>query len=379
VLVVGEDPDLWTKLQNRIGEYLMLDATAGQVTVNKDPAGPSRPEKKAAKQFYIPDVDLVSSPMVLELSQVTPSNGGAKAAGVRRLREISLHQDAGFRCPRALTIPFGVFAAAVDTASFNEHYQDLLQGLENVTADEFDTAVRDFGRLAARLPVAEKIIDAVTKEFTGDARLMVRSSANCEDLEVMAGAGLYESFANIAPAQVAEGVRRVWASLWTERAARSRQQAGIPHAKAFMAVLIQQLIFPDSSFIMHTVNPVSHQEHEIYVELAVGLGETLAAGGSRGTPYRMVCDKDTGEMNMLAFADFSAALWPGAVGGIVSKRVDYTKVALSIDGKLGKRLGRRLAAVGRFVEQSFGRAQDIEGVIAGEEIWLVQSRPQQGI
>jgi phosphoglucan,water dikinase len=93
----------------------------------------------------------------------------------------------------------------------------------------------------------------------------------------------------------------------------------------------------------------------------------------------MVCDKNTGEMNMLAFADFSAALWPDVAGGIVPKRVDYAMVALSIDGKLRKRLGRRLAAVGRFVEQSFGRAQDIEGAIVGDEIWLVQSRPQQGI
>jgi phosphoglucan,water dikinase len=379
VLVVGEDTDQLTKLQHRIGEYLMLDATAGTVTVEADLPAPSLQEKKVSSQLYVPDVDLVPAPMVLELPQITPLNSGAKAAGVRRLHEISLHQDAGFRCPRALAIPFGVLAEAINAAPCKKRYQDLLQGLESATADEFGSAVKDLGNLIAGLPVAEEIIDIVSKEFAADERLMVRSSASCEDLETMAGAGLYESCANIAPAQVAEGVHRVWASLWTERAARSRQQAGIPHTKAHMAMLIQQMILPDYCFVMHTVNPVSHREQEIYVELAVGLGETLAAGASRGTPYRMVCDKNTGEMNMLAFADFSAALWPDVAGGIVPKRVDYAMVALSIDGKLRKRLGRRLAAVGRFVEQSFGRAQDIEGAIVGDEIWLVQSRPQQGI
>jgi len=357
----------------------MLDATAGTVTVKADLPAPSLQEKKVSSQLYVPDVDLVSAPMVLELPQITARNSGAKAAGVRRLREISLKQDAGFRCPRALAIPFGVLAEAINAAPCKKHYQDLLQGLESATADEFDTAVKDLGRLAARLPVAEEIIDIVSKEFAAEERLMVRSSANCEDLEEMAGAGLYESFANIAPAQVAEGVRRVWASLWTERAARSRRQAGISHTKAHMAVLIQQMILPDYCFVMHTVNPVSHQEHEIYVELAVGLGETLAAGATRGTPYRMVCDKKTGERNMLAFADFSAALWSDANEGISSKSVDYAKVTMTIDDNFRKRLGRRLAAVGRFVEQSFGRAQDIEGAIVGDEIWLVQSRPQQGI
>ena len=380
VLVVGEDTGQWTKLQHQIGEYIMLDATAGTVTVNADLPVPSVQEKKVSSQLCVPDVELVSSPMVLELPQITPRNSGAKAAGVRRLHEISLHQDAGFRCPKALAIPFGVLTEAINAAPCKKRDQDLLQGLESATADEFDMAVKDLGRLTDRLPVSEEIIDKVREEFAADERLMVRSSASCEDLETMAGAGLYESFANIASAQVAEGVRRVWASLWTERAARSRQQAGIPHTKVHMAVLIQQMILPDYCFVMHTVNPVSHREHEIYVELAVGLGETLAAGASRGTPYRMVCDKNTGEMNMLAFADFSAALWPDdAAGGIITKRVDYAKVALSIDGKLRKRLGRRLAAVGRFVEQSFGRPQDIEGAIAGDEIWLVQSRPQQGV
>jgi phosphoglucan,water dikinase len=276
-------------------------------------------------------------------------------------------------------IPFGVLEETIKEASYKKRYQDVLQGLESAPADAFISTVKEIGRLIASLPVADEIIDIVRKEFTADERLMVRSSASCEDLEAMAGAGLYKSYANITPASVAEGVRKVWASLWTEGAVRSRQLAGIPHNKAHMAVLIQQMIIPDYCFVMHTTNPVSFRENEIYVELALGLGETLAAGATRGTPYRLVLDKKTGATTVLAFADFSTALWPDASEGIRSKRVDYAKVAITTDNNFRKRLGRRLAKVGRFVEQSFGRPQDIEGVIAGDEIWLVQSRPQQGI
>jgi phosphoglucan,water dikinase len=378
VLVVSEDTEQLTPLRHWIGKYLMLDATADTVIVDSDFAAPVPPDKRPAAQVIVPDVDLNSSSQVLELSQVTISNSGAKATGVRRLHEISRQQGAGFRCPRAMAVPFGVLAAAIDAAPERKRYQDLLHSLEHASADAFESTVRELGHLAAGLPVPEEIADMVCKEF-GAARLMVRSSASCEDLERMAGAGLYESYANIAPGQVAEGVRQVWASLWTDRAARSRQQAGIPHAKAHMAVLIQQMIEPDYSFVMHSINPVSLHRHEIYVELAVGLGETLARSATRGTPYRMVCDKRTGRMDMLAFADFSKALWPVAAGNIVAERVDYAKVALSIDGELRKRLGQRLAAIGRYVEQSFGHPQDIEGVIAGNDIWLVQARPQQGI
>src|SRR5206468_12408851 len=123
---------------------------------------------------------------------------------------------------------------------------------------------------------------------------IARSSANCEDLEELAGAGLYESVVNLAPSDVASAIRAVWSSLWTRRAALSRQQANIPHDQAHMAVLIQEMLTPDYSFILHTVNPINYNPGEMYAEIAVGLGETLASGATRGNPYRMLCDRHSG-------------------------------------------------------------------------------------
>lgn len=44
-----------------------------------------------------------------------------------------------------------------------------------------------------------------------------------------------------------------------------------------MSVLIQGQIHSDLSFIVHTQNPISKNVDEIYIEVAVGLGETLAS------------------------------------------------------------------------------------------------------
>ena len=49
-----------------------------------------------------------------------------------------------------------------------------------------------------------------------------------------------------------------------------------------MAVLIQQMLTPDFSFVLHTVNPLNRNVGEVYAEIAVGLGETLASAGERG-------------------------------------------------------------------------------------------------
>ena len=61
------------------------------------------------------------------------------------------------------------------------------------------------------------------------------------------------------------------------------------------------------------------------------------------------------------------------------KIVDYSRIALSCDAVARERLGRRLASIGQVVERAFGKPQDIEGVVVGEEIYLVQARPQQGL
>lgn len=65
--------------------------------------------------------------------------------------------------------------------------------------------------------------------FGEGATVIVRSSANVEDLAGMSGAGLYDSIPNIAPKdpqQLEAAIKGVWASLYTRRAALSRHAAG---------------------------------------------------------------------------------------------------------------------------------------------------------
>src|ERR1039458_8876287 len=146
-----------------------------------------------------------------------------------------------------------------------------------------------------------------------------------------------------------------------------------------MAVLIQQMLTPDFSFVLHTVNPLNRNAGEVYAEIAVGLGETLASAGERGNPYRLSCDKITGVTTTLALANFSHALWPNPAGGVRRETVDYSQIEFFRHSDARKALGKRLAAVAHFVEEAFQKPQDIEGAMVGNEIYLVQSRPQQGL
>ncbi len=79
---------------------------------------------------------------------------------------------------------------------------------------------------------------------------------------------------------------------------------------------------------------------------------------------------------LTAFANFSKALGPDRAGNLIGKTVDYSKIRLSKNEAFRNRLGSRLGEVGCFVEHILGMPQDIEGLVLGDEIYLVQTRPQ---
>lgn len=78
-----------------------------------------------------------------------------------------------------------------------------------------------------------------------------------------------------------------------------------------MAVLMQELLVPETSFVLHTggidrpsATDLKEEElsqaPEVYAELAPGLGEILASARMRGSAYRMLIDRETGETTYMS-------------------------------------------------------------------------------
>ncbi|WP_281556227.1 PEP/pyruvate-binding domain-containing protein [Thalassomonas sp. RHCl1] len=75
--------------------------------------------------------------------------------------------------------------------------------------------------------------------FSKNIRL--RSSTNNEDLAGFNGAGLYESNTHKPDeGDIADSVKKVWASLWTHRAFEERRFYRIDHFKTYMGVLVHE-------------------------------------------------------------------------------------------------------------------------------------------
>ena len=119
---------------------------------------------------------------------------------------------------------------------------------------------------------------------SANSKAFVRSSANVEDLAGMSAAGLYDSIPNVnlqSYDQFALAVSKVWASLYTARAVASRKAARVSQKDAKMCALVQVALKPECSFVLHTKHPLTESDQDMYAEMALGLGETLASGNVR--------------------------------------------------------------------------------------------------
>jgi phosphoenolpyruvate synthase/pyruvate phosphate dikinase len=214
--------------------------------------------------------------------------------------------------------------------------------------------------------------------------VFLRSSCNAEDLDNYPGAGLYDSFGGINPdnlEQLGKYIKEVWASVWNDRAYWDRKYNGIDHKKVFMAVLVQEMVNSNYSYVMHTVNPANKNKDEakdeILLEIVQGLGEGLVSGEYPGTPHRFVYNKRTGKITRIAYSSKDHQL-VFENGEMKKKLTDWKSDVFN--NKTPMDLVRNLFKQAQEDEQFFGKAQDIEGCIVQKgpkfETVRVQSREQ---
>ncbi len=151
-----------------------------------------------------------------------------------------------------LSLPDSAFAIAV--VHSREHFdasgaKDMLAEFEEQDDFKSDPVVRAEALLQVQQAILEQPVDAALLaeveqavfDRWGNERVRLRSSSNTEDLPNFTGAGLYTSvpaYWGDDDANIEDGLRTVWASLWNPRAYDERRFAGIDAANIGMGVLV---------------------------------------------------------------------------------------------------------------------------------------------
>ncbi|KAH9794984.1 alpha-glucan water dikinase 2 [Citrus sinensis] len=197
-------------------------------------------------------------------------------------------------------------------------------------------------------------------------------------------------------------IKKVWASKWNERAFISCRKANLNHDNLCMAVLIQETICGDYAFVIHTKNPLSGDNSEIYTEIVKGLGETLV-GAYPGRAMSFVTKKNNlkspivtcypskliglyGKPSIIFRSDSNgedlekyagAGLYDSVIMNDPEKVVlDYSRDPMVGDKSFQTSVFSKIAETGKIIESLYGYPQDIEGVLKDGSIYVVQARPQ---
>ena len=292
---------------------------------------------------------------------------GGKGAHLGELSRIE-----GVRVPPGFCVTTDAFRRIMATAPRIDDQLDRLSHLDPHDRAAIRTFSAEIRRTVERIAVPGDLAAAISRSVTrlgGQAACAVRSSATAEDLPTASFAGQQDTYLNVVgSAAILHHVSRCWASLFTERAVTYRLRNGFDHRKVRMAVVVQQMVFPQAAGILFTADPVTSNRKVVSVEASFGLGEALVSGLVNPDVYRV---RD-GEVVAKAVAVKQLAIRARPAGGTRKLAVEpesQEQPALT-DAQIV-----RLAQLGRRIEAHFGQPQDIEWCLADDGFQIVQSRP----
>ncbi|MEV1329217.1 rifamycin-inactivating phosphotransferase [Micromonospora costi] len=292
---------------------------------------------------------------------------GGKGAHLGGLSRID-----GVRVPPGFCVTTDAFRRIMADAPSLDDRLDRLSRLTPDDRETIRTLSAEIRRTIEGTAIPDDLAAAISRALArlgARAAYAVRSSATAEDLPTASFAGQQDTYLNVVgPAAILEHVRRCWASLFTERAVIYRQRNGIEHRTVHMAVVVQQMVFPDASGILFTADPVTGNRKVATVDAGFGLGEALVSGLVNPDVFTV---RD-GDIVGRAIAVKQRAVRALPAGGTQDVTIDprrQEQPALTDVQVL------RLVRLGRRIEAHFGRPQDIEWCLVGDDFQIVQSRP----
>lgn len=305
-------------------------------------------------------------------SEITKDNvreAGGKGANLGEMIR------AGLPVPNGFVVSSEAYFAFLGRAGIRDKIASILEGLDvndNKALNEASWKVKE-AILTAKMPgeIARAIVSAYEQLSEGKTvYVAVRSSATAEDLVAASFAGQQITYLNIAGSeQVVDAVQGVWASLFEPRAIFYRATHGFDHLEVGIAVPVQKMIQSEKSGVMFTVDTVTNDPTKIEIEAGLGLGEAVVSGSI--IPDRYLVDKETLE---IIEKNIAKQTWKITMVEGRNRRVDVPpsegEAQKLTDGEI-----RKLAELGKKVEDHYRFPQDVEWAIEAGKIYLVQTRP----
>ncbi len=314
-----------------------------------------------------------------------PRVGGKNASIGEMLANL---EAAGVRVPGGFATTADAYRAFLERDGLGERIRELLNGVDGEDVAKLAERGGRVRELVLAAPLPERLsaelreaYAAMGREAGTDVAVAVRSSATAEDLPEASFAGQQDTYLNVTGADAVEAaVKKVFASLFTDRAISYRMHQGFAHEDVALSAGIQRMARSDigASGVAFTLDTESGFSGAVFVTASYGLGELLVQGAVN--PDEVYLSKTALRAgrpavlsrNLGAKAEKMVYAPEGGVATVPVAAAERARFALTDDDL--HELGRQALAI----EDHYGRPMDIEWVKDGEDgnIYIVQARPE---
>ena len=314
--------------------------------------------------------------------------GGKNASLGEMIRNLT---QIGIKVPNGFALTTEAYRDFLKENHLTDKIQEIISNVNIQNTQELENAGKEIRELILNGQFSKPVETAIQENYQNlekmtafkNLAVAVRSSATAEDLEDASFAGQHESFLNIVGTDnVLKAVKKVFASLYNNRAIAYRIHNKISPREVAISVGIQQMIRSDkgASGVMFTLDTESGFDQVVFINASYGLGELLVQGMINPDEYylfkpaiqtgkRSIIRKNLGEkqQRMVFSKDESLSTKLESV-----PENERNQFALN-DEDL-----EFLAKQACLIEKHYGRPMDIEWAKDGllKELYIVQARPE---
>ncbi|WP_213523158.1 phosphoenolpyruvate synthase [Nonlabens sp.] len=313
--------------------------------------------------------------------------GGKNASLGEMFQKLTLKN---VQVPDGFAITSDAYWYYLEQQHLKESIFDELQGLDTKDFSNLKiigAAIRKHFSIASIPQVIREAIQeayaALKNKYGTDISLAIRSSATAEDLPNASFAGQQESYLNVkGEEELLAACQKCYASLFTDRAIKYREDNGFDHKKVALSIGVQLMVRSDlaCSGVNFTIDPDTGFDKVVLVSSIWGLGENIVQGSVNPDEYFV----------------FKPSLKKGVQQPIISRKLGSKEKTMIYDDSGSGTVNLittiekqeqfvltdtevvQLAKWSVIIEEHYGIPMDIEWAKDGltKALFIVQARPE---
>ncbi|HSI69911.1 MAG TPA: phosphoenolpyruvate synthase [Gillisia sp.] len=312
--------------------------------------------------------------------------GGKNASLGEMFNDLVSH---GVRIPDGFATTAEAFRSFLKENELDEKLERLMRDLDREDYSNLNKNGEQARELILNGNFSEDLKRAIRqayRELCGEKEreVAVRSSATAEDLPEASFAGQHDSFLNISGEEaLLRAVKNCFASLYTNRAIKYREDKDFEHREVALSVGVQKMVRSDCgcSGVGFTIDPETGFRDVIHLAGVWGLGENIVQGTVN--PDEFYVFKPTLVKEKMAIiqkklgAKEKTMVYAGSNGHASTMNMD-TELKKQEQFVLSDREILDLAKWALEIEKHYEKPMDIEWAKDGisNELFIIQARPE---